>query len=144
MATRLVHVGVRSTDLRETLRFWREGLGLQVVQETALHSDLTDGTHNFRVFQHAGPERPPHVSGMLDYLHIGVMVNNLSETASRMRVLGFDIIWDGVDGGKPYDPAIPPAESFKVADPDGIVVDVSANHNQWPGVALDRLRDPSE
>jgi catechol 2,3-dioxygenase-like lactoylglutathione lyase family enzyme len=136
MRTALVHVGVRATKLAETLRFWRDGLGLRAVQENDVHCDLTDGLHNFRVFQHAGPERPPHVSGMLDYLHIGVLVDDLSETAIRLRDLGFEIIWDGVDGGKPYDPANPPTESFKAADPDGIVVDVSANPDQWPGVTV--------
>ena len=139
MTSRLVHVGVRATNLTDTLRFWRDGLGLQVVEETSVHCDLTDGLHNFRVFQHAGPERPPHVSGMLDYLHIGVLVDDLSRVAIRLRDLEFEIIWDGVDGGKPYDPANPPTESFKVADPDGIVVDVSANPNQWPGVRLGTL-----
>lgn len=134
MTTRLVHVGVRATELTQTLRFWRDGLGLRVVQESPLHSDLTDGVHNFRIFQHNGPERPPHVSGMLDYVHVGVLVDDLSATATRLQMLGFEIVWDGVDGGKPYDPAHPPTESFKVADPDGIVVDVSANPEQWPGV----------
>ncbi len=82
------------------------------------------------------PHDQLHVSGMLDYLHIGVMVDDLSAAAIRLRDRGFEIIWDGVDGGKPYDPAHPPTESFKVADPDGIVVDVSANPNQWPGVSI--------
>ena len=136
MSTRLVHVGVRATNLPETLRFWQDGLGLAVVQETDVHSDLTDGWSNFRVFQHNGPERPPHVSGMLDYLHVGVQVDDLSATATRLQELGFEIIWDGVDQGRPYDPATPPAESFKVEDPDGIVVDVTASPEQWPGVTL--------
>ncbi len=132
----LVHVGVRATDLPRTLRFWRDALGLQVVGEAPNSCDLTDGLHNFRVFQHAGPERPPHVSGMLDYLHIGVQVPDLPAAAQRFQDLGFEIIWDGVDGGKPYDPASPPSESFKVEDPDGIVVDVSANPEQWPWVTM--------
>jgi hypothetical protein len=46
------------------------------------------------------------------------------------------MFWDGVDAGPPYDPASPPAGSFKVEDPDGIVVDVSARDSQWPGVRL--------
>jgi hypothetical protein len=41
-----------------------------------------------------------------------------------------------VDGGKPYDPNLPPARSFKVEDPDGIVVDITADEEQWPGVEL--------
>jgi catechol 2,3-dioxygenase-like lactoylglutathione lyase family enzyme len=136
MPPALVHVGVRATDLAESLRFWRDGLGLAVVQETEIHCDLTDGWHSFRVFQHAGPDRPPHVSGMLDYLHIGLQVPDLAEAAKRLQDLGFTIFWDGVDGGKPYDPAVPPSVSFKVEDPDGIVVDISANPEQWPGVTI--------
>ena len=70
--SRLVHVGVRASDLRKTIVFWRDGLGLQVVAEIPGRYDLTDGQHNYRVFQYVGPARPPHVAGMSDYLHIGV------------------------------------------------------------------------
>lgn len=73
---------------------------------------------------------------MLDYLHIGVQVDDLSDDARRIQGLGFEIIWDGVDGGKPYDPASPPSESFKVEGPDGIVVDVSGNPDQSPEVSI--------
>ena len=137
MSSTLVHVGVRATDLPQTLRFWRDALGLRVVGETDKSCDLTDGLHNFRVFQHGGAARPAHVSGMLDYLHVGVQVDDLSAAARRFQDRGFAIIWDGVDAGKPYDPATPPSESFKVEDPDGIVVDVSGKPDQWPGVGID-------
>ena len=136
MTTKLAHVGVRASDLDASLAFWRGGLGLRVVAAHPGHSDLTDGIHNFRIFQHGGAERPHHVSGMLDYLHIGVQVDSLAETATRLSDLGFDIIWDGIDGGQPYDPASPPSESFKVEDPDGIVVDVTASPDQWPGATM--------
>lgn len=142
MTTTLAHVGVRASNLPASLRFWRDALGLEVVEASSEHTDLTDGWHNFRVFQHAGPERPPHVSGMLDYLHIGVQVPDLAATAIRCQALGFEIIWDGVDVGKPYDPADPPTESFKVEDPDGIVVDVSGRRDQWPGVTIVSVATP--
>lgn len=129
----LVHVGVRATNLEETIRFWRDALGLKVFSTMDGCYDLTDGYHNFRVFQHNGPERPPHVGGMLDYLHIGVRVPDLQEAAERCEANGFTIISDGV-GGKAPDPNSPPDESFKVEDPDGIVVDVTADDGQWPGV----------
>ncbi len=132
----LVHVGVRSTNLEESVRFWRDALGLNVIASPPGSYDLTDGYHNFRVFQHGGAERPPHIGGMLDYLHIGVRVDNLQETAQRCKDLGFEIFWDGVDGGQEYDPSVQIVESFKVADPDGIAVDVSASPDQWPGVEL--------
>lgn len=137
MAPTLVHIGVRATDLEKTIRFWRDALGLAVVSTMENCFDLSDGFHNFRVFQHNGPSRPEHVGGMLDYLHIGVRVPSLSEAAKRCEAQGFQIFWDGVDGGKPYDPSTPPSESFKVEDPDGIVVDVTASDDQWPGVELE-------
>lgn len=133
----LVHVGVRATNLEKTVQFWRDALGLKVFSQMDGCYDLTDGYHNFRVFQHNGPDRPSHIGGMLDYLHIGVRVPSLREAAQRIDALGFQIIWDGVDGGKPYDPSSPPSKSFKVEDPDGIVVDVTASDDQWPGVQLE-------
>lgn len=135
-ASTMVHVGVRASNLAASLRFWRDTLGLRTVGETDASCDLTDGFHNFRVFQHGGAPRPAHVGGMLDYLHIGVRVDDLLATAKRCRELGFEIFWDGIDGGQAYDPNVMPAESFKVADPDGIAVDVSASRDQWPGVEL--------
>src|SRR5438128_572313 len=134
MNSLLVHVGVRATDLEKTIRFWRDALGLEVAATMEGCYDLTDGAHNFRVFQHNGPPRPPHAGGMLDYLHVGVRVPDLAAAAKRCEALGFRIFWDGVDAGKPYDPNTPPSQSFKVEDPDGIVVDVTSNAEQWPGV----------
>lgn len=134
--SKLVHVGVRATDLNKTIRFWRDALDLEVVDEGPGAFDLTDGYHNYRVFQYKGAPRAPHVPGMSDYLHIGVRVDDLSAAAKRLEAHGFRIFWDGVSGGKAYDPNDPPSESFKVEDPDGIVVDVTASPQQWPGVSL--------
>ncbi|MBI2192128.1 MAG: VOC family protein [Planctomycetes bacterium] len=142
MSSLLVHIGLRATHLEKSVRFWRDALGLSVFEAHEGWYDLTDGHHNFRLFEHDGPARPPHVSGLLDYLHIGVRVPNLSEAARRCDDLGFRIIWDGVDAGKPYDPNHPPTRSFKVVDPDGIVVDVSADRNQWPGVDIEEKVNP--
>jgi len=136
LGTTMVHVGVRASDLERSIRFWRDVLGLRVVAIMEGCYDLTDGYHNYRVFQHDGPPRPPHVSGMLDYLHIGVLVDDLSAALRRCIDAGYEIIWDGVDAGHPYDPSSPPARSFKVEDPDGIVVDISASDDQWLGVSL--------
>ena len=93
MSTVLVHIGVRATDLEKTIRFWRDGLGLPVVSTHESCYDLSDGHHNFRVFQHNGPDRPSHVSGMLDYLHIGVRVPDLEETGRRLLDMGYEIFF---------------------------------------------------
>ena len=134
--TTLVHVGVCASDLERSIRFWRDALGLRVAATMEDCYDLTDGYHNFRVFQHRGPARPPNVTDLLAYMHIGVKVADLAAAIRRFEELGFPIVWDGVDVGKPYDPASPPVRSFKVEDPDGIVVDVTASDDQWPGVEL--------
>lgn len=136
MTSTLVHVGVRASNLQQTLRFWRDALGLEVVSQSERCYDLSDGYHNFRVFQHQGPPRPPHTSGLLAYLHLGVRVPDLQLAARRCQELGFEITWEGLDGSKRYDPERLPTIAFKVEDPDGIVVDVTELDDQWPGVRL--------
>jgi catechol 2,3-dioxygenase-like lactoylglutathione lyase family enzyme len=132
----LVHIGICATDLDASVRFWRDALGLEVVQEMLGCVDLSDGFHNFRLFPHQGPERPSHVSGLASYLHVGVRVPDLAAAVRRFEALGFPIIWDGVDAGHAPIPGRLPSESFKVADPDGIVVDVTASDDQWPRVVV--------
>ena len=133
-STKLVHIGVRCTDLQQSIKFWRDALGLEISQQANNCFDLTDGYHNFRVFQHQGPERPSHVSGMLDYLHIGIRVADLEEAAQRLLDMGYEIYSDGLGGKVPLDVHSLEEGAFKVEDPDGITVDVTASDNQWPGV----------
>ena len=137
MSTVLVHIGVRATDLEKTIRFWRDGLGLPVVSTHENCYDLSDGHHNFRVFQHNGPARPDHVSGMLDYLHIGVRVPDLAEAGRRLLDMGYEIFSDGLGGKEPVDVHNIREGAFKVEDPDGITVDVTASDGQWPGAVLE-------
>lgn len=136
MSTTLVHVGVRATDLERTIRFWRDGLGIPVVSSFDGCYDLSDGHHNFRVFQHNGPERPQHVSGMLDYLHIGIRVADVAVAGRRLLDMGYEIFSDGLDGKVPVDVNNIEAGAFKVEDPDGITVDVTSRDDQWPGASL--------
>ena len=132
----LVHVGVRASDIEKTIRFWRDGLGMSLVAHHDTCYDLSDGHHNFRVFQHNGPERPEHVSGMLDYLHIGIRVPNLEEAAKRLLDMGYEIFSDGLNGKVPLSVNNLEEGAFKVEDPDGITVDVTSSDDQWPGVSL--------
>ena len=136
MSAVLVHIGVRATDLAKTIRFWRDGLGLPVVSTQENCFDLSDGHHNFRVFQHNGPARPAHVSGMLDYLHIGVRVPDLEAAGQRLLDMGYEIFSDGLGGKEVVDPTNITEGAFKVEDPDGITVDVTARSDQWPGADL--------
>ena len=136
MSTVLVHIGVRATDLEKTIRFWRDGLSLPCVSTQENCYDLSDGHHNFRVFQHNGPSRPDHVKGMLDYLHIGVRVPDLAVAGQRLLDMGYEIFSDGLDGKLPIDVQQIEEGAFKVEDPDGITVDVTSSDDQWPGAVL--------
>ena len=135
-STKLVHIGVRCTDLQQSIKFWRDALGLEISQQGNNCFDLTDGYHNFRVFQHNGPDRPKHVSGMLDYLHIGVSVPDLKTVAERCFTMGFQIFSDGLGGAEVLDLHDIQSTAFKVKDPDGITVDITSSDQQWPGVHL--------
>ena len=137
MSSMLVHVGVRATDLEKSIRFWRDGLGIPVFSERENCYDLSDGYHNFRVFQHNGPPRPDHVS-MLDYLHIGIRVADLRQAATRLLEMGYQIFSDGLNGKTPLNVDNLEEGAFKVEDPDGITVDVTERDEQWPGAQLNR------
>jgi len=134
MTTTLVHVGVAATDLDRSLAFWRDTLALTVVDSRPGIEVLSDGAHNITVFEYRG-DRPANPPGHQGYLHIGVQVDDLAAALARCLAAGYEIVCDDIDRGLPYDPANPPTESFKVQDPDGIVVDITANPHQWLGVS---------
>jgi catechol 2,3-dioxygenase-like lactoylglutathione lyase family enzyme len=133
--TTFVHIGVAASDLDRSLRFWRDALGLAVLDRRDGLVVLSDGLHNVTVFQYGGA-RPSHPAGHQSSLHVGVKVPDLAAALDRLTEGGFAIICDDIDDCRPYDPANPPRQSFKVEDPDGIVVDVTASDDQWLGVRL--------
>jgi hypothetical protein len=69
-------------------------------------------------------------------LHVGVRVPDLAAALQGCLDLGLEITCDDIDNCQPFDPANPPKESFKVQDPDGIVVDITASKGQWLGVGV--------
>jgi hypothetical protein len=73
---------------------------------------------------------------MLDYLHIGVRVSDLEAAASRLLEMGYEIFSDGLAGKIPVDVKNIEEGAFKVEDPDGITVDITASDDQWPGVQM--------
>ncbi len=73
---------------------------------------------------------------MLDYLHIGVQVDDLEGTARRLLDMGYEIFSDGLSGKIPVNPDHISEGAFKVEDPDGITVDVTSSGDQWPGAVL--------
>ena len=64
-------------------------------------------------------------------------MSSLADAAQRFSASGFEIIWDGVEEGRPYDPATPPSDASQGAGPDGIVVEGTESRNQWPGRSVE-------
>ncbi|MBM3277236.1 MAG: hypothetical protein FJY95_04035 [Candidatus Handelsmanbacteria bacterium] len=71
-----------------------------------------------------------------EYIHFfGVLVEDLEATWGRLRAL-WAHIEKTVKARDPLDAAAPPRIAFKTLDPDGNVIDVSADRGEWRGVAV--------
>ncbi len=65
-----------------------------------------------------------------EFVHFGFVVEDLSATYHRLIDLGAHIISDDVNERRVPSGA-EPHSSFKVLDPDGIVLDVSVHPDEW-------------
>lgn len=131
---RLGHVAIRALDLAATRRFYEEGLGLRFVghrRSGTSSFDLSDGMLNITVIPYDGPHRPAHEEGT-EHLHIGFWVDDAAAAYQRLTALGASMLRADVKSRQ--EPTGPPSRngSFKVADPDGNVVDVTGNPTEWP------------
>jgi catechol 2,3-dioxygenase-like lactoylglutathione lyase family enzyme len=126
------HLALRARDPEATRRFYVEGLGLRFVGFRPSGSgsyDLSDGTINLTVIPYTGPDRPVFEE-VTEYVHFGFMVDDAAAAYHRLAALGAPML--RLDVKERLDPAVPaPDGSFKVADPDGNVVDVTGNPNEW-------------
>ncbi len=94
--------------------------------------DLTDGTNNITLLQHpADGVRQPQVEGN-EYIHFGIIVADLATVWNRAKEWGAKISKGDVkDRTEVMDMDTAPEHSFKILDPDGNVIDITANRNEW-------------
>jgi len=97
--------------------------------------DLSDGTLNMTILQYNGAERPPFEEGT-EFIHFGIIVEDLASIYNTLKESGFELIMDNVKKGDTIDDNKPPERSFKVADPDGNVVDITCAQDEWRGVTV--------
>jgi catechol 2,3-dioxygenase-like lactoylglutathione lyase family enzyme len=138
MPTMIRHLALRVTDLARSRAFYESGLGLRFIgyRPTGTAVDLSDGTLNVTLLPYDGPPRQPLGEGD-EYIHFGVIVDDHVAIYERLRALGATFLRSDVKTREPIDPAQLPEGSFKVADPDGNVVDVTPHPDEWRGVRLD-------
>ena len=131
----LRHIALRTKDM-EASRFFYETIGFEFVGYRGRGGlDLSDGTLNMTILQYNGEERPPFEEGT-EFIHFGIIVEDLAKIYNTLRDGGFELIMDNVKKGDEIDDNKPPERSFKVADPDGNVVDITCATDEWRGVAV--------
>lgn len=127
------HIAIRARDTEATRRFYEQGLGLGFAGYRPSGSgsfDLSDGSVNLTVIPYTGDDRPVHEEGT-EHLHIGLHVHDAAAVYRQLRSLGIPILRIDVKARLEASEAPPPEGSFKVADPDGNVVDVTGNPHEW-------------
>ena len=134
----LRHVALRVKDKEETRRFY-EMIGFNFVgyrgPDSTSSIDLTDGTLNMTILQYEGKERQP-LEELSEFMHIGVIVEDLADIYKKLLDSGADLLRDDVKKRNEIDWEQPPTRSFKVADPDGNVIDITCAKDEWRGVSV--------
>jgi catechol 2,3-dioxygenase-like lactoylglutathione lyase family enzyme len=125
------HLAIRAGNLPASRRFYEEGLGLRFLgfRPSGEAVDLSDGSVNLTLLPYDGPARSPLPEGS-EFVHLGFLVEDLAATYRRLVGLGADIVRDDVKERRPPSGAAPRG-SFKVLDPDGVVLDVSERSDEW-------------
>lgn len=130
----LRHIAIRVRDMEASRRFY-ETLGLKYIDHrpSGKGIDLTDGTLNMTIIQYDGEERQPLEEGT-EFVHIGMIVDNLASIYKTLQDDGAALLRDDVKVRDEIDIEAPPTRSFKVADPDGNVIDITCAKDEWRGV----------
>ena len=131
----LRHIALRTKDM-EASRLFYETIGFAFVGYRGRGGlDLSDGTLNMTILQYNGAERPPFEEGT-EFIHFGIIVEDLASIYNTLKDSGFELIMDNVKKGDAINDNKAPERSFKVADPDGNVVDITCAKDEWRGVTV--------
>ena len=125
----------RSRDFYQTLFGWKF-MGFRGGSEPPSALDLSDGVMNITLIDQPPTERRQYEEGK-EFIHFGVVVVDLDAVWQRLHRMGVPFSKESVKERNPIDPTEPAPISFKVLDPDGNVVDITANRSEWVGVRLD-------
>lgn len=118
----------------EASRRFYETLGLTYIDHrpSGKGIDLTNGTLNMTIIQYDGEERQPLEEGT-EFVHFGLIVADLECTYKTLQERSARLLRDDVKVRDDIDTESSPTRSFKVADPDGNVLDVTCAKDEWRG-----------
>jgi catechol 2,3-dioxygenase-like lactoylglutathione lyase family enzyme len=121
---KLRHIAILVSNLEKSVAFYRDVLGLAYVREVEVRGtkavDLTDGETNLRLLpaQNAGATKQADYSSV-GFNHIGFIVDDLDETYRKLKESKVRFLSQA------------PADFFKIADPDGLVIDITCPTRGW-------------
>lgn len=133
----LRHLALRCRDMERSRRFYEEVIGFRFIdyRPSRLGIDLSDGTCNLTLLQHADDHRQRQPEGE-EFIHFGLVVDDLEAVWKRLSAWGARFSRESVKDRNPIAPGTVPPVSFKVLDPDGNVIDITRNEQEWRGVNL--------
>ncbi|MDA1053933.1 MAG: VOC family protein [Planctomycetota bacterium] len=137
--TLLRHLAIRCRDMERSRDFYATVFGWEFIgyRPSGLGLDFSDGVNNITLLQQPdGMQRPALEEGN-EYIHFGVIVDDLIACWHRCREWGAEISKGDVKDRTEIEQDALPARSFKVLDPDGNVIDVTANKEEWRGIAVE-------
>lgn len=135
----LRHLALRCKDMEHSREFYTQVIGLKFhdYRPSRQGLDLTDGVNNITLLQHPADAVRPRLEEGNEYIHFGIIVSDLAECWQRCRDWGAELSKGDVkDRTEIRDENEVPDRSFKVLDPDGNVIDISDNREEWNAVTL--------
>jgi len=130
----LRHLALRCRDMERSREFYTEVIGLEFFDYRPQGDsiDLTDGTLNITLLSHPPEMERPVLEEGNEYIHFGIIVRDLAEVWNRAKAWGASISKGDVkDRTEVEDLDTVPECSFKILDPDGNVIDITANREEW-------------
>lgn len=134
----LRHLAIRCHDMERSRDFYTRAIGWTFVDYRPSRQglDLTDGVNNITLLQHPPDAVRPVLEEGNEYIHFGVIVDDLEACWRRCLQWGAKISKGDVKDRTDVVEGAAPIRSFKVLDPDGNVIDVTANRDEWRGVRI--------
>lgn len=136
--TLLRHLAIRCRDMEHARSFYEAAFGWEFIgyRPSGQGLDFSDGVNNITLLQQPEGMERPYIEEGNEYIHFGVIVDDLEACWNRCREWGAEISKGDVKDRTETDQETSPERSFKVLDPDGNVIDVTANKEEWRGVSL--------
>ena len=134
----LRHLALRCRNMEKSQRFYEEAIGWKFVgyRPSRQGLDLTDGVNNITLLQQPSDQERPVLDEGNEFIHFGVIVEDLKACWHRCISRGAEIVASDVKQRTKVDLVQPPKDSFKVLDPDRNVIDVTDNKQEWRGVSV--------